>query len=199
MSKGKKEGRGTIKAVVYLLIVIILAGMVVYLTQSLRRERQPEITGTFIDSKLEAAGELTSAKMIYNGLIHYSDGTISLLTQKAFNMTYRAEVHAGVDLSQAKTEVTDTEVIVTLPAVEILDISIDDDSIQYYDEKAALLNWERKEDALDAIASAKEDVEQQTQEMEDLETMAREQAKTLITGMLSETIGDKTLVIKFEK
>ena len=87
----------------------------------------------------------------------------------------------------------------TLPAVEILDISIDDDSIQYYDEKAALLNWERKEDALDAIASAKEDVEQQTQEMEDLETMAREQAKTLITGMLSETIGDKTLVIKFEK
>ena len=191
MSKGKKEGRGTIKAVVYLLIVIILAGMVVYLTQSLRRERQPEITGTFIDSKLEAAGELTSAKMIYNGLIHYSDGTIPLLTQKAFNMTYRAEVHAGVDLSQAKTEVTDTEVIV--------DISIDDDSIQYYDEKAALLNWERKEDALDAIASAKEDVEQQTQEMEDLETMAREQAKTLITGMLSETIGDKTLVIKFEK
>lgn len=83
--------------------------------------------------------------------------------------------------------------------MEILDISIDDDSIQYYDEKAALLNWERKEDALDAIASAKEDVEQQTQEMEDLETMAREQAKTLITGMLSETIGDKTLVIKFEK
>ena len=199
MSKGKKEGRGTIKAVVYLLIVIILAGMVVYLTQSLRRERQPEITGTFIDSKLEAAGELTSAKMSYNGLIHYSDATIPPLTQNAFNMTYRAEVHAGVDLSQAKTEVTDTEVIVTLPAVEILDISIDDDSIQYYDEKAALLNWERKEDALDAIASAKEDVEQQTQEMEDLETMAREQAKTLITGMLSETIGDKTLVIKFEK
>ena len=39
MSKGKKEGRGTIKAVVYLLIVIILAGMVVYLTQSLRRDR----------------------------------------------------------------------------------------------------------------------------------------------------------------
>ena len=62
----------------------------------------------------------------------------------------------------------------TLPAVEILDISIDDDSIQYYDEKAALLNWERKEDALDAIASAKEDVEQQTQEMDDLETMAQE-------------------------
>lgn len=199
MSKGKKEGRGTIKAVVYLLIVIILAGMVVYLTQSLRRDRQPEITGTFIDSKLEAAGELTSAKMIYNGLIHYSDGTIPFLTQKAFNMTYRAEVRAGVDLSKAKTEVTDTGVIVTLPAVEILDISIADDSIQYYDEKAALLNWERKEDALDAIASAKEDVEQQTQEMEDLETMAQEQVKTLLTGMLSETIGDKTLVVKFEE
>ena len=114
-------------------------------------------------------------------------------------MTYRAEVRAGVDLSKAKTEVTDSEVTVTLPAVEIFNISIDEDSIQYYDEKAALLNWERKEDALDAIASAKEDVEQQTKEMDDLESMAQEQAKTLITGMLSETIEDKTLVIKFEK
>ena len=74
---------------------------------------------------------------------------------------------------KANTEVTDSEVTVTLPAVEIFDISIDNDSIQYYDEKAALLNWERKEDAMDAIASAKEDVEQQTQEMEDLETMAQ--------------------------
>ena len=120
-------------------------------------------------------------------------------TQKAFNMTYRAEVRAGVDLSKANTEVTDSEVTVTLPAVEIFDISIDNDSIQYYDEKAALLNWERKEDAMDAIASAKEDVEQQTKEMDDLETMAQEQAKTLITGMLSEMVGDKTLVVKFEE
>ena len=139
------------------------------------------------------------AKMIYNGLIHYSDGSIPFLTQKAFNMTYRAEVRAGVDLSKANTEVTDSEVTVTLPAVEIFDISIDNDSIQYYDEKAALLNWERKEDAMDAIASAKEDVEQQTKEMDDLETMAQEQAKTLITGMLSEMVGDKTLVVKFEE
>ena len=184
MSREKNGSRGTVKAVIYLLIVVILAGMVVYLTQSLRRDREPEITGTFIDSKLEAAGELTSAKMIYNGLIHYSDGSIPFLTQKAFNMTYRAEVRAGVDLSKA---------------VEIFDISIDNDSIQYYDEKAALLNWERKEDVLDAIASAKEDVEQQTKEMDDLETMAQEQAKTLITGMLSETVGDKTLVVKFEE
>ena len=194
ISREKNGSRGTVKAVIYLLIVVILAGMVVYLTQSLRRDREPEITGTFIDSKLEAAGELTSAKMIYNGLIHYSDGSIPFLTQKAFNMTYRAEVRAGVDLSKANTEVT-----VTLPAVEIFDISIDNDSIQYYDEKAALLNWERKEDAMDAIASAKEDVEQQTKEMDDLETMAQEQAKTLITGMLSEMVGDKTLVVKFEE
>ena len=55
MSREKNGSRGTVKAVIYLLIVVILAGMVVYLTQSLRRDREPEITGTFIDSKLEAA------------------------------------------------------------------------------------------------------------------------------------------------
>ena len=39
MSREKNGSRGTVKAVIYLLIVIILAGMVVYLTQSLRRDR----------------------------------------------------------------------------------------------------------------------------------------------------------------
>ena len=45
MSREKNGSRGTVKAVIYLLIVVILAGMVVYLTQSLRRDREPEITG----------------------------------------------------------------------------------------------------------------------------------------------------------
>ena len=181
-------------------VLLADAGENIEIIRKIRFETHTELGFEYARHKLlEAAGELTSAKMIYNGLIHYSDGSIPFLTQKAFNMTYRAEVRAGVDLAKANTEVTDSEVTVTLPAVEIFDISIDNDSIQYYDEKVALLNLERKEDAMDAIASAKEDVEQQTKEMDDLETMAQEQAKTLITGMLSETVGDKTLVVKFEE
>ena len=45
MSREKNGSRGTVKAVIYLLIVVILAGMVVYLTQSLRRDREPESYG----------------------------------------------------------------------------------------------------------------------------------------------------------
>ena len=56
MSREKNGSRGTVKAVIYLLIVVILAGMVVYLTQSLRRDREPEITGTFIDSEAGGGG-----------------------------------------------------------------------------------------------------------------------------------------------
>ena len=57
VSREKNGSRGMVKASFYLPIVVILAGMVVYLTQSLRRDREPEITGTFIDQhKLEAAG-----------------------------------------------------------------------------------------------------------------------------------------------
>ena len=64
MSREKNGSRGTVKAVIYLLIVVILAGMVVYLTQSLRRDREPEITGTFIDSKLEEIGRASCRERV---------------------------------------------------------------------------------------------------------------------------------------
>lgn len=114
-------------------------------------------------------------------------------------MTYRAEVHAGVDLSQAKTEVTDTEVIVTLPAVEILDISIDDDSIQYYDEKRSTSELGAERRCSGCHCECKRGCGAADAGDGRSGNDGQEQAKTLITGMLSETIGDKTLVIKFEK
>ena len=63
MRREKNGSRGTVKAVIYFLIVVILAGMVVYLTQSLRREREPEITGSFIKTFIGGnAGEKRDCK-----------------------------------------------------------------------------------------------------------------------------------------
>ena len=118
--KRMERAAGTVKAVIYLLIVVILLDGLFVSDAVVAAGPGAGDYGDVIDSKLEAAGELDVAKMIYNGLIHYSDGSIPFLTQKAFNMTYRAEVRAGVNLAKANTEVTDSEVTVTLPAVEFL-------------------------------------------------------------------------------
>ena len=140
--------------------------------------------------------ELTTAKLTYNGLVYYSDGSIPLLTQKSFTMTYRAEVRAGVDLSQADIKITDKEVQLTLPAVRILDTVVDSDSIQFYDEKAALLNWGKKTDVLDGMTAAQKDVEEKA-DFDSLKAEAKTQTKQLLTGLFAGAIGERELVVKF--
>ena len=139
---------------------MVIAAAVVFVANRFAPKSETQITSSFISDKLEMVSELTTAKLTYNGLVYYSDGSIPLLTQKSFTLTYRAEVRAGVDLSQADIKITDKEVQLTLPAVRILDTVVDSDSIQFYDEKAALLNWGKKTDVLDGMTAAQKDVEE---------------------------------------
>lgn len=201
MGEEKKEKRGkrnTAKIVLRLinLITIIIALCVVILVINIKKkESEPEITNTFINNKLEAASELTSARMIYNGLIRYSDGKIPFITKKAFTMTYRAEIKAGIDLAGVKSEVTESRVTIKIPEIEILDILINEDSIQYYDEKFALLNAEKKEDALQALEKAKEDV-RENGDIDELKNTARKQTEALLKSLFQDTIGERKLVIE---
>lgn len=192
----KEKNIGIAKAAIYLLIVLVIAGTAVFLTMHFTKESEPEITNSFISDKLEAASELTSAKLTYNGLIRYSEGSIPFITKKEFSMIYRAEVKAGIDLSKVESEITDAQVKITVPRIEILDISIDESSIQFYDERFALLNWEKKEDLLETIQEAKADVEAKG-DMDGLKENAKNQIEILLVGLFEDCIGERELVIEF--
>ena len=122
MNEKKEEMRvdkGVVKAAIRLTAVIVIAVVVVIVAILWKQEKEPEITSSFINNKIEAAGELTSAKMIYNGLVRYSDGEIPFLTKKAFTMIYRAQVSAGIDTEKVTASVTDSKVTVRLPGGEL--------------------------------------------------------------------------------
>lgn len=193
----KEKNTGIAKAAIYLLIVLVIAGTAVFLTMYFTKESEPEITNSFISDKLEAASELTAAKLTYNGLVRYSEGSIPFITKKEFSMIYRAEVKAGIDLSKVKSEITDTQVKITVPKIEILDISIDESSIQFYDERFALLNWEKKEDLLETIQEAKADVEAKG-DMDGLKENAKNQIEILLVGLFEDCIGERELVIELQ-
>ncbi|MEA4920047.1 MAG: DUF4230 domain-containing protein [Clostridiaceae bacterium] len=198
---GQKEGIRNIeiaKALIQLTMVFLIVCTVIFVVGRLTKEPQPEISGTFISDKLEAASDLASAKMTYNGLIHYSDGDIPFLTLKAFSMTYRAKIKAGIDLSKVVVEITDSKVIITIPQIEVLDLSIDTDSIQYYDQKSALFNGESKEDALKAISAAKEDVTENGG-IDELKMSAKSQIEVLMNSLFKDSIGDRALTLVFKK
>lgn len=171
--------------------VLISAAICCY---ALMRTDSPKITNSFIDSKLESVSELTSAKLIYNGLYKYEDGSVPFLTKKAFSMTYRAEVKVGIDLSEVKTSVTKSTVKITLPKTKILEVRIDPDSIQFYDNKLAILNWQNKEDSVEAIRSAETDVRKNIN-IEELKNSSEKNTKALLKELFSNCIGNRELII----
>ncbi len=162
------------------------------------QQKAEVISSRFIGDKLESMSELTTAKMTYNGIVEYTDGNIPFVNKKAFLMIYRAEVEAGLDLAQAKTEVTDKSVEITLPAITVQQIDIDNESIKFYDEKSSLFNWINKEDAIAAIEAAKSDVEEKG-DMDGLIQRSQEQTEILLYGLFEGSIGERELIIKFKK
>ncbi len=193
MREGKRKSRTWLWVILALLIGI---GMGVYGDIRYRApKKEPELTSAFVSGKLEAVSELTTARLTYTGLIKYSEGKIPFLTQNSFSMIYTAKVRAGVDLARAGIEIGEVQVVITLPECEVQSIDIDEQSIEFYDEHWALFNRTEKEDVIDTIAAAKEDVRQNA-DLESLLESADQQTRQLIKGLLEDEIGERELVIQ---
>lgn len=186
-----------LKIVIVCMIVLILAAGVAgfKICALVYEKRQPQITTTYISSKIDSVSELTTAQMEYKGLVVYSDGNIPFLTQKGFSMIYTAKIRAGVDISQIQINVTDEQVIITVPDAEVQSVDVDPNSIEFYDEKYALFNWSDKEDVVDTLSIAKEDAAANADASELIEN-ANAQTSAILRSILEDSIGDKELVIR---
>ena len=181
-----------------LLAVCAIAVMVtVFLITSAPKDGEPIITNELVIAKLESISELATARLTYNGLLHYEDGKIPLLTKKAFFMMYHAEVKAGIDLSDVDVNISAKKLTLTIPQAEIFDIYVVPESIQFYDEKNALFNASDKNDALEAITAAEADVRAKA-DLAQLRDTASTQTVALLEGLFDGFINGRTLVIKFK-
>lgn len=198
MSEDKKVYIGIkFKIGMFVIIAVILlavfagfkAGRMVY------KDKQPEITAAYISERINGVSELTTAEMIYSGLIIYTEGEIPLLTQKGFSMRYTANIRAGINFSDVNIKITDSNVVVEIPESEVQSIDIDPSSIEFYDERHALFNWTDKNDVIDAMSISKEDVTAHAN-VEGLARRADEQAAGIIKSILAGSIGGRELVIK---
>ena len=150
----------------------------------LEKNNEPKVTATSIEERLSKCSDLTTARLDYRGIIKYEEGDIQYINKKSFSMIYDAHIKAGIDLSQAKVSVKDKKITVSIPEPEIQDISVDPDSLEFYDEKLALFNWTKKQDTQKAMEKAEEDATEKAAQT-DLLTQADAQAKTVITTLLT--------------
>ena len=96
------------KKIVMVIVAVALIAAGVFGTLAVQRTFEPSISlsSTSIQEQLSDCSELATAKLDYRGLVRYENGDIDFITKKAFTMVYDAEVRAGVDLAQARVEVS---------------------------------------------------------------------------------------------
>lgn len=157
--------------------------------------KEQEVTIEYIDRRLEHVADLSTAELIYTNLYTVTEGKIPFLTQKGFSMVYTANVRAGIDISAVKTELDEKKVIVTLPPAKIQMLKVDPESIQFYDEKHALFNWDKKTDVTTAITLAENDVKERA-DTDGLLKQASQRAETIVEGLLEGAVGDRIIVVK---
>lgn len=179
------------RTLIFLVMVVALVALGYQTGKSRAQEKAPKIDATAISEQISKCSSLTTALLDYRGIVKYTDGEIAFINQKSFSMIYDAHVKAGVDLSQAEVDVSGNTVTVTLPKAEIQDISVDSDSLKFYDEQFALFNWTNKEDTAKAIEYAKEDALTKAQ-ASDILIQASEQAETAITTLLSPLVAQSS-------
>ncbi|GAA0797216.1 hypothetical protein GCM10008910_19490 [Faecalicatena orotica] len=177
------------------LIIIIAAAALVAVgflgAKLLNKEPKVTVSAVSIEERLSKCSSLTTARLDYRGIIKYSEGEIDFINKKSFSMIYDAHIKAGIDLSQAVVEVSGKSISIRIPAPEIQDITIDSDTLEFYDEKFALFNWTNKEDTTKAIAYAKNDAEAKAGQTDILE-QAREQAAAVIETLIQPITEDNT-------
>lgn len=129
------------------LILICFIGIGIFFAGSHYADthNKTEITSSMIESRLEDADDLVTTKYYYTHIGKYQN-SLSLngwkipLTQKNFLLQFDGEIHAGIDLSQVEVNVKGNEIIVNTPKIKVISNSIDESSIQIYDEDNNIFN-----------------------------------------------------------
>ena len=134
-----------------LISALIVAGLIIaaflYAKSIFDVEEETKISSETVESAIKEAKELTTLKYHYKNIASFENsqqfqGMTIPFTKKSFLYTYEGEIHAGVDLEQAKVNINEEAktINVTLPETRILSHDIDENSVMVYDEKNSIFN-----------------------------------------------------------
>lgn len=138
-------------------VAAMVVGIVAYRAVGGFFEPKAELTNTVVSRQLETMQDLTTAREKDYGFEEFSEGNIAHVNQKKFTMFYSYEIRAGADLSKAKIAVdNDNHVIsITLPKADLQSVSVDPDSLRFFDEQTSLFNDAEVSDTAAALQDAK--------------------------------------------
>ena len=155
---------------------------------------QPKVDAKSLMERLEESSELTVEKNFYTGIVRFEEGTIRFIDKNGFNMKYEAEIDAGFELENVNIEVNDDSVVVTVPEAKILSVSIDPDSLEFYDNQVSLIKTDRKEATKQALQAAQKDAEEHATGKGILDA-ANKRAEVIFKGILEGGVGVREIIV----
>lgn len=156
-NKLKKTLKISKKKILFMVILIVIITAIIISIKITNTKSSADFT--YLNQLLEKSSELTTAKLKITGIENYKDAGAMIINRADFTMIYTATIRAGVDLKEVKIEPNNItkEIIITMPKAKVFDCHVNQDEIQYFDEKLALFNLDSKEDANKACALAEQD------------------------------------------
>ena len=177
-----------------IIIVSVLLGIIIFLTFSLIvNNSKPKITNETLGIQVKELKELTTIQYKYKNIATREDWNtlfnIKLpFTKSSFIVTYTGVLKIGIDLSETKVEVDESnkKIKVILPEPKILSNDLDLSSVKVYDEKNSIFNPVKIKDYSEFTKSGKENAEADAKESGVFE-QSKEVAKKVITDLLNTT------------
>ena len=155
----------TKKAIGGLIAIFIVCALIFFVgTRFASNSDEPEITSTGITQQLQDIEELATLSYNYTKVGEFSNslqfnGWDIPLTQKSFLITYDGQLKAGIKMDKIKVDVSNDNITVSIPDIEILSNEIDESSIEVYDESRNIFNPISVNDYATFATSQKEAVE----------------------------------------
>lgn len=149
---------------------------------------ESKVTQTTVKEQLVSASDLITTKYHYSNVGRYENsleinGWSIPLTDKYFILTYEGEALLGVDMSAADVNIAGNTISIELPPIEILSNSIDEKSIEVYNESKNIFNPISVNDYKEFVTKEKESIEKEIKEKNIYET-AQQQAVESIQQIL---------------
>lgn len=186
---------------IILALILVLIGGIAGWSLHARLTKEEPVDVDYLSGKLSDASDLTTQTITYTSRVPMSDGSIPFINKKSFVMYYTATVRAGVDLSDVDIKAYNNDkIIVKITHAKVIgNPDIDPNSIKFFDEKKAILNWNTKEDVAEALSEARSDIE--TNESINLTLLlsrADTHAEELIHALLDDVYNDCEIIVKFK-
>lgn len=166
----------------------------------------PKISQTSVREQLQSASELITTKYHYSEVGRYENsleinGWSIPLTNKYFILTYEGEVQLGVDLAQADISVKNSTIQIELPPIQVLSNTIDENSIEVYNESKNVFNPISINDYKEFAIQQKNKVDEELKEKQIYETAEENTIQSIEKILLlSDNVNENyTIQVQFKK